>query len=329
MSSYGDIRNWNPDILNSAATALSNRVNDLVEHQGDLYKARHPSGWTGKAADGASASCQQLLDRMEDLVAAATAVRRAIDDTADRVTSLKHRVAEADSAARYHGLSITDNGDIIPMYEICIPDDELEDVKSDLRRRIEKILDDAEEIDNHLAEILRRAADGKIPAGESVDSMHNAVQAGDRYRLDMSGGTFISGVELVEAGEDGKVSLRVFPDLKSRFEGLITTPAVALVSTADELHGLAKVQKVLNLGVDGSAFHAWNAWNEVKDHVKRAGLEEKDFDTDSMFQQFLCHWIWANKVPTEGGLLKESWNLEPDRPAVGSIGCAWNECNPE
>lgn len=330
MPSYGNIRDWNPDTLNAAAAQLDRRINDLAHHQDDLDMARTPSGWTGEAANSASASGQRLLDRIEDLITTIAAVRRAIDDTADRVTSLKQHVAEADSIARYHGFHIADNGHIISMHELFLEELLLAKVKTDLQDRVKKIRDEAEDIDTHLANILQRAADRKINAGESKNSVE-AKTAGDVYQLDRTGGTFVSGVEFVGSGEDGMRSLRVYPTLLSRVEGFMTNPALLLVNNANDLRIMAIAEKVTPLGLGSPAFgawDAWNSWNEVKAHAKRIGLDEKVYDTNSMFQQFLCHWIGATKWPGEEGMLKESWNLEPARPEIGTLECARQKANP-
>ena len=59
------------------------------------------------------------------------------------------------------------------------------------------------------------------------------------------------------------------------------------------------------------------AWREVL-------AKAPDADTPGMRDQFVCHWIWARMVqPT-----KESWNLEPWRPAVGYQATVQASCNP-
>ncbi|MGY4099452.1 DUF2599 domain-containing protein [Nocardia sp. R16R-3T] len=59
------------------------------------------------------------------------------------------------------------------------------------------------------------------------------------------------------------------------------------------------------------------AWQEVLTH-------SPDADTPGMRDQFICHWVWARMVQPD----KESWNLEPWRPAVGYQATVQASCNP-
>jgi hypothetical protein len=59
------------------------------------------------------------------------------------------------------------------------------------------------------------------------------------------------------------------------------------------------------------------AWQEVL-------AQTADADTPGMRDQFVCHWIWARMVQPN----KESWNLEPWRPAVGYQATVQASCNP-
>ncbi|WP_433192372.1 DUF2599 domain-containing protein [Nocardia sp. CA-107356] len=59
------------------------------------------------------------------------------------------------------------------------------------------------------------------------------------------------------------------------------------------------------------------AWQEVL-------AESPDADTPGMRDQFVCHWVWARMVQPN----KESWNLEPWRPAVGYQATVQASCNP-
>jgi len=59
------------------------------------------------------------------------------------------------------------------------------------------------------------------------------------------------------------------------------------------------------------------AWQEVL-------AQSPDADTPGMRDQFVCHWVWARMVQPN----KESWNLEPWRPAVGYQATVQASCNP-
>jgi hypothetical protein len=59
------------------------------------------------------------------------------------------------------------------------------------------------------------------------------------------------------------------------------------------------------------------AWQEVL-------TQAADADAPGMRDQFVCHWVWARAVQPN----KESWNLEPWRPAVGYQATVQSSCNP-
>ncbi|WP_062989583.1 DUF2599 domain-containing protein [Nocardia anaemiae] len=59
------------------------------------------------------------------------------------------------------------------------------------------------------------------------------------------------------------------------------------------------------------------AWQEVL-------TDSPDADSPGMRDQFVCHWVWARMVQPD----KESWNLEPWRPAVGYQATVQASCNP-
>ncbi|AHH18846.1 hypothetical protein NONO_c40620 [Nocardia nova SH22a] len=49
-----------------------------------------------------------------------------------------------------------------------------------------------------------------------------------------------------------------------------------------------------------------------------------DADSPGMYDQFVCHWVWARMVAPN----KPSWNIEPWRPAVGYQATVAAMCNP-
>lgn len=98
---------------------------------------------------------------------------------------------------------------------------------------------------------------------------------------------FVDHTEWAEYG--GLSSLRVYP-----------TPAARAASVR----------------LDGAG-QAVLAWREVL-------AREPEADTDSMRDQFLCHWSYAEY----GRPGKTSWNLEPWRPVVDGVTMLESGCNP-
>lgn len=111
-----------------------------------------------------------------------------------------------------------------------------------------------------------------------------------------------------------------------------TTPLAALPSV-DPYAGMPLIDHTTwTEGVDGARLLVYpteagrreafpdteeRAWQEVLTH-------SPDADTPGMRDQFVCHWVWARMVQPN----KESWNLEPWRPAVGYQATVQASCNP-
>ncbi|MFK0243405.1 DUF2599 domain-containing protein [Amycolatopsis azurea] len=60
------------------------------------------------------------------------------------------------------------------------------------------------------------------------------------------------------------------------------------------------------------------------DEALMAGVPAEDINSDSAFQQFMCHWSLAGSFDND----RSSWNLDPDRPAVGTLPCMATGCSP-
>ena len=63
------------------------------------------------------------------------------------------------------------------------------------------------------------------------------------------------------------------------------------------------------------------AWQETLDEADSTGYP--DPDTDSMRNQFYCHWDWVRIVQAD----KPSWNLDSGLPDKGYSGFVQDGCN--
>lgn len=70
-------------------------------------------------------------------------------------------------------------------------------------------------------------------------------------------------------------------------------------------------------GDTGTGAEAGQAWAEVL-------AQAPDADTPGMWEQFRCHWQWAEFAQPG----KASWNLEPWRPVVDDAAMLAARCNP-
>lgn len=112
-----------------------------------------------------------------------------------------------------------------------------------------------------------------------------------------------------------------------------STTAVAGLPSVDPYAGMPLIDHITwTDGIDGPRLQVYpteagrreafpdtdeRAWQEVLMHAP-------DADTPGMRDQFVCHWVWARMMQPN----KESWNLEPWRPAVGYQATVEASCNP-
>ncbi|WP_433597632.1 DUF2599 domain-containing protein [Nocardia sp. CA-135953] len=113
----------------------------------------------------------------------------------------------------------------------------------------------------------------------------------------------------------------------------VTTTALAALPSVDPYADMPLIDHTTwTEGVDGARLKVYpteagrhetfpdteeRAWQEVLTH-------SPDADTPGMRDQFVCHWVWARVVQPN----KESWNLEPWRPAMGYQATVQASCNP-
>ncbi|MPY99727.1 MAG: alpha/beta hydrolase [Actinophytocola sp.] len=170
MASYGDVRRWRPGPLEDTEQALKRKSDSLLRLNDEFAEMATPREWTGDAATSARREHGRITGRMEEIVASVSAARSATGDASDAVIGLRHAVEEAEELARAHGFAIGDDGavnDVAPPQDV--PADDVDEVRRERERiqtelvdRVEQILRRATDIDNDLADVLRKVSNDEI-----------------------------------------------------------------------------------------------------------------------------------------------------------------------
>ncbi|GAA2843452.1 alpha/beta hydrolase [Crossiella cryophila] len=182
MVALANIRRWRPSELDAAFDALGKRRDSLLGLNDGLEAAKSPPDWTGEAAERATVAHRQLADRMEHIVAGVSAVRRAVGETSDAILALHRALGEAETLAGTYLFRINDDGSLTDNRVVCTPKDpdprDRERARLEIIDRVEQVLRRAEDIDNDLAAVLRKAARGEIGDGNAT-SLAAAATAGE------------------------------------------------------------------------------------------------------------------------------------------------------
>ncbi|MGW4486830.1 alpha/beta hydrolase [Amycolatopsis sp. NPDC004368] len=175
MITWGEVRSWNPAAVGAVADTVSRRVEQLLAADGDVEGMTRLDGWTGDAATAARARGTALTTRLEQLVAEASAVRRAAHETQVAVERIVADVRDTDEVAAHNGFTIDDGGWItaVPGPGV-VPN---ESVRVELSDRVEQILRQATDVDADFAAVLTRAARGEI-TDRGVTTLAQAADAG-------------------------------------------------------------------------------------------------------------------------------------------------------
>ncbi|SNR41189.1 Alpha/beta hydrolase [Haloechinothrix alba] len=180
---WGDIRDWDPAVLESAAEDLKAALDQLRRHAEDLGGS-HPREWIGEASRAARTKRGELVDEYEDVTHAAEPVWKQLQDAADAITDLHREQDEADELARRYFWRITDAGALESTLDgVEQLDPEFAQLRRDTARQlsdaISAVEDKAGEIDAELAAAMRRAHSPTVFTDEDGDK--------DRLALPPSG----------------------------------------------------------------------------------------------------------------------------------------------
>jgi hypothetical protein len=156
-----------PGRVEEAFTGLRRQEEVLIEAGDGFGTDAKVEDWSGRAAEAAEGDRQALLERMETIVAGVAGVRRGVADAADAVTALDTALAEADELAGRYYYRISDDGVVVDTSLVTAgsapqPSHERDQVKVELEDRVRELLRWVDDIDRDLAEVLRKAAHGRI-----------------------------------------------------------------------------------------------------------------------------------------------------------------------
>ncbi|MGW3960103.1 hypothetical protein ACWED2_09785 [Amycolatopsis sp. NPDC005003] len=169
MVSLSDVKRWNTAQLDEIYNAIRRQLEVLV-HSGDDYGKTVPvEGWSGPAADTAASAHRALMARIDKLAAGASIVGKAIAQASDAITGVQRAVTNAEEYARKYGYRISDTGTVTDTFPESRPPPEFD--HGDRARALQQVVDDitqalrtADDIDQDLASVLKRAADGESSA---------------------------------------------------------------------------------------------------------------------------------------------------------------------
>jgi hypothetical protein len=179
--SYDDVRTWNADAVEAAATDLRRRRDALIGLQDELDDARRLPDWHGTAGETARTSLGDTRNKAETLVAELAAVERALQTASDGVTALKSRIANNDALADTFAFRIAADGAIVDVKPADPPPRsrfeaeeaiEARRYRDGIRKQLEEatkaILTTANSIDTALAQVLQLAQNRQISDHEAT-----------------------------------------------------------------------------------------------------------------------------------------------------------------
>ncbi|MBM7776536.1 hypothetical protein JOD54_006740 [Actinokineospora baliensis] len=188
---YDDVRTWDAEALDAAATNLRGRRDKVIGLQDELDAARRLPDWHGPAGERARSSLGDTRNKAEIMTAELSAVERALQTASDDVRTLRTRVANNDSLAASYEFGIAADGTIVdnkpadppPRSRMEAEDRaEAQRHRETIRRQLEQeskaILTAANNIDTALARVIRLAQDRQI-SDHDATTLAGAVQGGE------------------------------------------------------------------------------------------------------------------------------------------------------
>ena len=156
MITFADVRRWTAGPLDEVDRDLGRHSHTLVGAVDELAIAGRPVGWSGAAADAAAQRCQQLMDRLERIVAGVNAARAALRHAADSVVTLRQLVTELESLATAHGFVVDGTGRVVDADPVRATSADRRAVELHLAELVRQGLAMAVETDEALAAALGR-----------------------------------------------------------------------------------------------------------------------------------------------------------------------------
>lgn len=180
MVAWGDVKQWDPDAIGAVADELNTQKRTLVGLQNEVDDARAPGTWIGEASEGARTALRGHVQRLEEITAGVSAAFLAADDAEASARTNSRLIEEVLELAGRHHFTISDDGHVESRPPFVLEEDETRTVlREDIELKVLQVLNTADQIDDYLADIMQRVADGGITDGEAT-TLSDAAAEGQR-----------------------------------------------------------------------------------------------------------------------------------------------------
>jgi hypothetical protein len=181
MVALRDVKRWNAAALEVVFQTVRQRQGILTSAGDDFLTALPVDGWYGSAADNAVSAHRSLVSALDHLAAGVSIVNKTIAQAADAIPAVQRDISNAEALAARYGFQIGDDGVINDVLPDPGPSDpspaDRSRVRLELGGAIEQALRTAADIDNDLADVLRRAGSGGFGTGTETTIQGAAADA--------------------------------------------------------------------------------------------------------------------------------------------------------
>jgi Alpha/beta hydrolase len=159
---WSELKAWQAAAVDDAERQVKLRVDELGQ-LADGLNWKHPAAWHGEASERARAERVRLVGIFDELEQETDPLKRALRTAADAITVLRRNQDEAEHTALRNEMIITAAGELLtervqePMPGTPEAQERLQ-LTLALRDEMDRILAQAQVVDDELAEALRRAA---------------------------------------------------------------------------------------------------------------------------------------------------------------------------
>lgn len=257
--SVADIARWDPAAIGDVARAAQKLAVSVDDAAGPLRNLPVFATWTGDGASSARWSMKDSATKADRLVGATKMLGGAATAAEGLVEGLVRALIDIRMAASAHGLRINDAANTV---EIAVStahwsDEEFAQLKADqreLQARVDKLIDEANRVDDELAQALAKVSDDGKKSVWSVDSKDiNSYVFG-----------YLTGMQVDLVGDLGKAALdgtssRLLPwmtdigNLKLSRIGIAGNVAMLIPAIISDVGGGEEPWKAVTKEVGGTA----------------------------------------------------------------------------
>ncbi len=297
MVALADVKAWNAGALDEIFRLVQQRQQILTSSGDDFLGTLPIYGWQGPAADAATSAHQSLVSALDYLAADTGIVNKTIAQAADAIPAVQNDILDAEELASKYGYQIGDDGSITDVLTNPGPNDPSPQdralAKQQISDTISQALRTADDIDNDLAGVLKRAASGGFGTGTETTvqgAMADSLQEspGEVLTTPPPNGTPSQNAawwnSLSAAGQ--AILLHDHPDWLGNLNGI--PGAVRSQANMARLPGLlaqaesrvAQIQSQIN----NEDPNSWNALDDAKAWELNQQLQAAEADVNSLKQ---------------------------------------------